>query len=334
MKNKHIPIILVVFIICSLSINCFATEIDSNENIIIIQFNICDNQNKISVSYGYPTFREQPINQEVLIDDSFELFISELSIDENRYDTINCVIEYENYEDLHKTIQFIKDFPDENTEWIRFHFYMILDNIVSKLNQQTSDTTLEFFVDTNWMDMQSYHMMYLDNIISNKITDINNYPITAYCFFVIPSNLTISGNFELQECKYSDTEMSYRAELVHDLKIRIDSAQQELTKLDQFLNSKWYYLFLIGSGLFIVISIVTMLIIARSFNNVVEKEEKLVFEKTDLPTSDVPELYLSKEQRAALEKNGLTTDKKNIFQLEDNPHKMESIDYGKHRKNK
>lgn len=337
-KKKIIFFLVLTFVLYSFSIVVFATETNIDKNLIITQLNISkDTENTISILYGYPISESIELEKNILIDDEFNLLISELNVDGIRYAIINCVITYTSVEELNTKLQVMKNFNDNNTEWIRFHFYAILDSIVSDLNQQLMDSKLSFNINSSWLSQQKYNMLKLDDSIRAKlepIAKIESRSIESLCFIVIPSTMSLAENSGFQPLSYSDTETAYRIDLNGtQLKISIDSEPKEQSKIDQFLNSKWYYMFLIGSGLFIVIAIITMLIIAKSFNNVVEKKELISIIQTKLPTSDIPELYLTKEQREALKKNGLTKDKKDLFSMEDNPHKMESIDV-KNRRNK
>ncbi len=311
-KNALIFIVLV----CMISnIFVFAVEDNAPKNLEIIQLRLLENNECVlSVLYGYPIDNSIPkIEKEDLISDVFSLSISELTTDDtNRYAALYCTIRYQNTEDLLSKIQKITEIDSDEYKTTLFNFYVLLDSVAKNLNvTAVEQDVISLTIDTSSFVNQKYYMTHLDSAITNKLANIDTKTmrdVDTYFYLITPSNVVVSDAEQFKHKELTEIYSEYSCSLNNQklsitLSKKIEQQPKPIdennfeAKLNQFLESKYYNLFVVGSCIFIILAIVIMIIIAKSYTKVIEKEEKRKYDEEHKHDKDAPMLYWTQDER-------------------------------------
>lgn len=313
-KYKNALIFIVLICIIS-NIFVFAVEDNAPKNLEIIQLRLLENNECVlSVLYGYPIDNSIPeIEKEDLINDEFLLSISELTIDDvNRYAALYCTIRYQNTEDLLAKIQKITEFESDEYKTTLFNFYVLLDSVAKNLNvTAVEQDVISLTIDTSSFVNQKYYMTHLDSAIINKFTNIDTKTmrdVDTYFYLITPSNVIVSDAEQFKHRELNDIYSEYSCSL-NNQKLSITlgkKTEQEIVpidensfeaKLNQFLESKYYNLFIVGCCVFIILAIIIMIVIAKSYTKAIEKEEKRKYAEEHKHDKNAPMLYWTQDER-------------------------------------
>ena len=312
---KYKSVLIFIILACILSNICvFATNEDSPHNIEIVQLKLLeDNSGVLSVYYGYPISPNfKKIEHVDLVNDGFNLAITELSVNNDRYAIVYCSVPYKNTDELLAKIQAISLCKSEEYKSTLFNFYVLLDSIANNLNfTAIQENTVSLTIDTSSFVNQKYYMTRLDTAIVEKLdgVDISTMRHIDTSFYLITSrNIGVSNAEQFLQRELTDVYTEYSCSLNNQkLSITLQKIQEveipeepDTTiegKLNKFLESKYYTLFIAGCCIFIVVAVILMIIIAKSYNKVIEKEEKLNLQEREAHDANAPKLYWSQDER-------------------------------------
>jgi hypothetical protein len=298
-----------------MSVSVFATSTEPLKNIEFVQLNLLENGNGIlGVYYGYPIHdNAPPIEKTELYTGDISLITSELTVHSKRYAIVCCSVEYTNTTDLLSKIDGILSIEAEEYRNVLFNFYVLLDSVAENLNFLAIDTgVVTLTIDTSSFVNQKYYMTQLDEAIVAALPNVDTKTmrdVDTSFYLITANNIEVSNSeqFATRELNEVYTEYScplnnQKLSLVLSQKQPVVDEPVEQSKLAQFLNSKYYTWFIVGSCTFIVLAIIAMIIVAKSYTHVIEKEEKRVFEERMMRDRNDPQLYWSKEEREAEQK--------------------------------
>ena len=341
---KYKNILILIILTCILSNMCvFATENNSPKNLEIVQLKLLENnEGVLSVFYGYPIdLNADTIEHQELIVDEFTLEISELTINgANRYAVLYSTITYTNIDDLLSKIQKITSFETTEYKTTLFNFYVLLDSIANNLNFTAIEQgTVSLTIDTSSFVNQKYYMTNLDSAISSLMPTVDTKTMRSVetnFYLITPNNIEVSNAGQFEQRELTDVYTEYSCSL-NNQKLSITLSQKTIeepvvdensieAKLNSFLESKYYTIFIIGACLFIVISIIVMIFIAKSYTKVIEKEEKRLYEEEHKHDKNAPKLYWSKDEREMENKKNKLLKNPNALVRDCDLDKTESIE--------
>lgn len=338
---KRIISLLLICTICTIfSISVFATSTDSPKNIEIVQLNFLDNGNGVlSVYYGYPLINNaHNIEKTELYNENILLYTSELTVNEQRYAVVCCSVEYTNTAELLEKIANIPTITTTEYKTVLFNFYVLLDSIAKNLNFTAIESgVVSLTIDTSSFVNQKYYMTQLDNAVAVALPDVDTTTmreVDTSFYLITANNIGVSNveQFAVRELNEIYTEYScslnnQKLSLTLMQKEPVEEQPVEQTKLEQFLNSKYYTWFVIGGCTFIVLAVIAMIIVAKSYTKVIEKEEKRVFEDRSLiRDKDEPQLYWSQEERDAEKKKKNLMKNPNALVRDIDAERVESVE--------